>query len=79
MDILRIEPQGFCRGVEIAIDKSLNLKLNNNVYCLGALIHNQIMVNRLKEKGISTISKKGATRLELLDLVPDNSFVIIEF
>jgi len=77
MDILRVEPQGFCRGVEIAIDKSLNLKLNNNVYCLGALIHNQIMVNRLKEKGISTISKKGATRLELLDLVPDNSFVII--
>jgi len=77
MDILRIEPQGFCRGVEMAIDKSLNLKLNKDVYCLGALIHNSIMVERLKEKGILTISKKGASRLELLDLVPNNSTVII--
>lgn len=77
MDILKINPQGFCKGVELAISKSLNLKLNNNIYCLGALIHNDIMVKRLKDMGIETISKKGATRLELLDMVPANSTVII--
>ncbi len=77
MEILKIEPQGFCGGVRNAINTALNVKDCSNTFCLGSLIHNKIMTTRLLEKGIKTIDKKGLTRLELLDLIPDNSTVII--
>ncbi len=77
MEILKIEPQGFCGGVRNAITQALSLKDCTNVYCLGSLIHNKIMTSRLLEKGIKTIDVKGLTRLELLDLIPDNTTIII--
>lgn len=76
MIINRISPQGFCGGVINAIKKATSLN-TNNVFCLGPLIHNKIMINLLLEKGVQTINKPGATRLELLDLVPNNSTIII--
>lgn len=77
MDILRISPQGFCKGVVLAIKKAMEEKGKKNTYCLGSLIHNDIMVSKLKEAGINTIDIKGLTRLEMLELIPPNSTVII--
>ncbi len=77
MDILKITPQSFCGGVDYAIKKALEYKGKNNIYCLGELIHNNIMVKRLLDNGIKTINSCGLTRLELLDKIPDDSSVII--
>lgn len=77
MDILKITPQSFCGGVDNAIKKALEYKGQNNVYCLGELIHNNIMVKRILDNGIKTINSSGLTRLELLDKIPNNSSVII--
>ena len=77
MDILKITPQSFCGGVDNAIKKTLEYKGQNNVYCLGELIHNNIMVKRILDNGIKTINSSGLTRLELLDKIPNNSSVII--
>ena len=51
MEIYKINPQGFCGGVRNAISLSLSLTSNKNTYCLGSLIHNKIMTDRLSEKG----------------------------
>lgn len=77
MEIYKINPQGFCGGVRNAISLSLSLTSNKNTYCLGSLIHNKIMTDRLSEKGIITVDKKGLSRLELLDFIPNNSTVIL--
>ena len=77
MIINRIVPQGFCRGVILAINKALEQKNKENIYCLGSLIHNKIMVDKLTKAGIKTIDIKGLSRLEMLDYIPDNSSVII--
>jgi len=42
---------GFCFGVKRAVDTALNIKekYNNKVYTLGPLIHNNDVVDFLKE------------------------------
>ena len=77
MQVNKIVPQGFCKGVILAINKALEAKDLKNVYSLGSLIHNDIMVKRLSDAGIKTIDVKGMSRIEMLDLIPDGSSVII--
>ena len=43
-----IEPHGLCAGVNAAIAKALKLR---DVYCLGELVHNEIVVDDLKALG----------------------------
>lgn len=50
---------GFCYGVKRAMDLTINLKKENpdkNVYILGELIHNNQVIENLKNMGISIIS-----------------------
>ena len=48
---------GFCFGVVNAIKKAeQELEKNNSLFCLGDIVHNEIEVERLKKKGLSTIS-----------------------
>lgn len=77
MLVNKISPQGFCKGVILAIKKALESANGEIIYSLGSLIHNEIMVKKLEESNIKTINVKGATRLEMLDLIPDGSTVII--
>lgn len=58
MEVIKIRPQGFCKGVINAI-KSLNDVLpdvKNDVYMLGGLVHNEHIINAYKEKGIVQIN-----------------------
>ncbi len=47
---------GFCFGVEHAISTAANLlKEGHNVYCLGHLIHNTQVVERLSQNGLKVV------------------------
>ena len=76
MIINRIEPQGYCQGVTNAL-RIINeaLESNNNIYSLGSIIHNDHVINDLKEKGVTTIEEKGKSRLELLDKINSGTVV----
>ena len=61
---------GFCGGVTNSVNKSYKLLDEyDNLYCLGELVHNQQVVDELKNKGIKFVDS--------LDEVPEESRVII--
>ena len=64
---------GFCFGVKRAVDKALEIKekYNKKVFTLGPLIHNNDVVNFLKENLIYPIELEDITSLE------DNDTIII--
>lgn len=54
MEIIIGKTSGFCYGVKNAVDKA-NEELDNsseNVYCLGELVHNKQVTNKLQNKGL---------------------------
>ncbi len=55
---VEIDPQsGFCFGVIGAIKKAeLSLENNEELYCLGEIVHNDEEVNRLRKKGLKFIN-----------------------
>jgi len=54
MRIEIIEPHGMCAGVHAAIAKALKLK---NVWCLHELVHNEIVINELKDLGFRFVER----------------------
>ncbi len=81
MIINKLEPQGFCKGVINAINlakKAVNdSNIKKPIYMLGALIHNEHIINELQNLGIIIVDQKLKSRLELLDLIPDNNGTVI--
>ena len=58
MDIIVGKTAGFCYGVKRAVDGAIEeLKKNNNINCLGELVHNKQVIDNLKEKGFNFIDK----------------------
>ena len=60
MEIIKVNPQGFCKGVIRAI-AIINKALKNNdikkpIYMLGGLVHNKHIINAYEEKGIIVIN-----------------------
>lgn len=58
---------GFCKGVSTAIEKAMSI--GGKAYCLGHLVHNQTVVDRLQKNGIETV--------ESVEDVPDGATVVI--
>jgi 4-hydroxy-3-methylbut-2-enyl diphosphate reductase len=55
---------GFCFGVENAVDIAERaLESGEKVYCLGSIVHNDIEVERLKSKGLLTVTREEFTAL----------------
>ena len=71
MNIIVGENIGFCFGVKRAVEGSLyELKQNDKkIYCLGKLVHNKEVINKLNKKGIVFVSN--------IDEVEENSKLII--
>ncbi len=66
MNVLVAQKCGFCFGVEHAIELAQNmLAEGKNVYCLGPLIHNKQVVDRLAEEGLRVVNH--------LDEIPDSA------
>ncbi|MEG0453537.1 MAG: 4-hydroxy-3-methylbut-2-enyl diphosphate reductase [Coprobacillus sp.] len=77
MLVKAITPRGYCKGVVRAIDIVKKASESDGpIYILGMIVHNQYIVNALKELGVQTIDHKEKTRLELLDEI-DNGTIII--
>ena len=65
------ESAGFCFGVKRAVEKALNMKekYNNEIYTLGPLIHNNDVVDFLKEKLIFPIELENISSLKENDTI----------
>ncbi len=58
MDVLIAEKCGFCHGVRNAISVAEEiLAKEDNVYSFGPIIHNPDVVDRLAERGLTTVDK----------------------
>ena len=70
MEIVVGKLAGFCGGVINSVKKTEEfLNSNSEVYCLGELVHNKQVVDKLERMGLKTIDD--------LNMVPDASKVII--
>lgn len=72
MEIITVNPRGYCKGVVRAIQLAKKTKLDHpleTVTVLGDLVHNQDVIEQLEALDIHTIESKNKTRLELLDQV----------
>lgn len=60
MDIVLGKTAGFCYGVNNAVTKAEEFVKNNkekNIYCLGELVHNKQVVQKLEKEGLKFIEK----------------------
>ena len=54
MKVLKGKHGGFCFGVNRAIDQA-NKLIGDNNYVLGEIIHNESVIEKLKNQGINTV------------------------
>jgi len=78
MEIITVNPRGFCKGVVKAImiaKETAKQYPNQKITILGELVHNRYVVDALKDFSIQTVESKGQTRFDLLDQI-DEGIVI---
>ncbi len=78
MEIKRIVPSGYCKGVVNAINiakKTKEMYQDKNVYVLGMIVHNTYVTKNLEKLGIITLDDTNKTKEELLDEI-DNGVII---
>ena len=57
MEIIVGKTSGFCFGVKRAVEGvNEDVKKNKNLKCLGDIVHNEVVVNDLKSKGVKVIN-----------------------
>lgn len=79
MKINKITPQGYCNGVKNAYNIVLSIIDNQNIKrpitLLGNLIHNEFVMNELRQKGVAIKNDNNKTRLEMLDDINEGTVV----
>ena len=78
MKVKKVTPQGYCKGVILAIKKVLEV-INNPetvkpIYLLGMIIHNRFVCSELEKIGITIL--EGTNKLELLDSITKGTVII---
>ena len=68
MEVVVGKLAGFCAGVDTAVKEANEAILNGKVYCLGELVHNKQVIEKLEQKGMITVND--------IEDVPDNESVI---
>ena len=79
MEIKRVVPSGYCKGVINAINIATRVKEENPntpVYVLGMIVHNTYVTDQLSKLGIITLDDSKKTKEELLDEI-DSGIVIL--
>lgn len=69
MEIIVGKYSGFCNGAKNAVNKTREALNNNKYYSVGDIVHNEEVINDLKDKGL--------TVCDSIDDIPDNSRVIV--
>lgn len=79
MEVIKVIPRGYCKGVTRAISIARQTALQNpdkKIYVLGMLVHNRYVMQALAEMNIIAVDDKHLTRMELLDKIPNDGIVI---
>ena len=77
MKVTGIVPRGYCKGVIRAINiVKETIKTQGPITILGMIVHNQFIVDALKERGAVTIEDSSKTRMELLDEINEGTVII---
>jgi len=64
MEVTIDKNSGYCFGVEFAIKMAEDeMEHSEKLYCLGDIVHNDMEVNRLSEKGLVVIDREQLSRL----------------
>lgn len=74
MEIKKVIPSGYCKGVVNAIKLAKDTRNNNpneKIYVLGMLVHNSYVSKELEQLGIITLDDTNKTKAELLDEIND--------
>lgn len=74
MEIKRIVPSGYCKGVVNAINIAKKTKekyQDKNVYILGMIVHNSYVTKSLQDLDIITLDDSSKSKEELLDEIDD--------
>lgn len=78
MEIIKVAPRGYCKGVVRAINMAKQCAIqypNEKITVLGMLVHNRYVMDALELLHIHAVDDKHKTRLELLDEI-DSGVVI---
>lgn len=74
MNIVRVTPRGYCKGVVRAISIAQSCRKqypHQKITVLGMLVHNEYVKKALEQLGIATVEDADKSRLELLDAVEE--------
>lgn len=72
MEIKRVVPSGYCKGVVNAINivkKTKELYPNENIYILGMIVHNSYVSKQMEDLGVITLEDPNLSKEELLDTI----------
>ena len=78
MEIKRVVPSGYCKGVVNAINivkKTKEQYPNENIYILGMIVHNTYVSKQMEDLGVITLEDPNLSKEELLDTI-DKGVVI---
>ena len=79
MKVVKLYPQGYCKGVYNAIKIALETRKqypNEQIHILGLIIHNKLIKNELDKLNIISLYSKEKTRYEMLDSI-SNGIIIL--
>jgi 4-hydroxy-3-methylbut-2-enyl diphosphate reductase len=77
VEVIALEPYGFCEGVSRAFAMAEEaLQKGQPFYALGLVVHNEKVINSLKERGMISLDEKNGTLESLLRSVPDGATVL---
>ncbi|MDO4197755.1 MAG: 4-hydroxy-3-methylbut-2-enyl diphosphate reductase [Erysipelotrichaceae bacterium] len=74
MEIRKLVPSGYCKGVISAIslaEKARKDYPDEKIYVLGMLVHNEYVSKELSELGIITLDDTNTSKEELVDTIND--------
>ncbi len=76
MKLHKLFPTGFCFGVQRSYDEALKIAQNNKdvkVYMVGWLVHNQVVISRLEEHGITILDDTNKSRWDVINELPQTN------
>lgn len=79
MDVIKINPRGYCHGVVTALNMVNEAIADENIpkpiHILGMVVHNTHLKKAFEAEGVITVDGIGKTRLELLDDIDSGTVV----
>ncbi|QGS52095.1 4-hydroxy-3-methylbut-2-enyl diphosphate reductase [Spiroplasma tabanidicola] len=79
MNVIKVTPRGFCLGVVKSIKMArdaLKTYPDKQIYMIGLLVHNKIIVKELEDQGIIAIDDWKKSRMDIIKQIPKGSVVI---